>query len=65
MKASTIRDMNDEELMQAQEELQKKIFDLNVRKGMGDSSDQPLLVRMVRRDFARVKTVARERGLSA
>ncbi len=64
MKASTIRDLNDEELMQMQEDLHKKLFDLHVRKGMGDSSDQPLLVRMVRRDVARAKTVARERGVS-
>ncbi len=64
MKASSIRDLSNDELLQTRDELHRKLFDLHVRKGMGDSSEQPLLVRMVRRDFARALTILKQRGLS-
>lgn len=64
MKASALRDLSDDELLQAREDIRKKLFDLTIKKGMGDASEQPLLLRMVRRDVARVETVVKQRGIS-
>lgn len=63
MKARNIREHSDQELGQLHEEIRRKVFDLRVRKSVGDATDQPLLVRETRRDLARIKTVLREREL--
>jgi len=63
MKARKIREYADQELHQLHEETRRKVFDLRVRKSMGDATEQPLLVRETRRDLARVNTVIREREL--
>jgi ribosomal protein L29 len=65
MKASVLRDLTDDELLHERDEVRKKLFDLRIKKGMGDSSDQPLLLRTVRRDAARVETIVKQRGISA
>ncbi len=64
MKATALRDLSDDELLQARDDIRKKLFDLRIKKGMGDASEQPLLLRMVRRDVARVETVVKQRGIS-
>ncbi|MDI6774726.1 MAG: 50S ribosomal protein L29 [Verrucomicrobiota bacterium] len=63
MKARNIREHGDQELEQLHDETLRKVFDLRVRKGVGNATDQPLLVRETRRDLARIKTVLREREL--
>ncbi len=64
MKASALRDLSNDELLQERDSLRKKLFDLRIKKGAGDSSEQPLLLRSVRRDVARAETIVKERGIS-
>ena len=61
MKASDLRDQKTEELLRLLEDTQKELVDLCVRRGVQDSSEQPLRIRTLRRDVARIKTVLRER----
>ena len=63
MKAMSLRDQSTDELRQVYEDTKKELFDLKVKKGAGDSSEQPLKVRTLRKDIARIKTVIREREL--
>ena len=64
MKASSLREHTDEELRQLREETGRRLFEVRARKGTGGSSEQPLLIRSLRRDMARIKTLMKERGLS-
>ena len=61
MKAVNLREQTDEELEQLRDNTRKELFDLKVRQGVGDSSEQPLRARTLRRDVARILTVMRER----
>ncbi|MFC1499340.1 50S ribosomal protein L29 [Verrucomicrobiota bacterium] len=61
MKAANLRDQTDEELGNLYEDTKREFFELKMKKGSGDSSEQPLKVRGLRRDVARIKTVLRER----
>jgi len=63
MKASKLREYTEDELRQVCEETRKALCDLRVRKGAGDSSQQPLRLRTLRRELARIKTVMKERGM--
>ena len=65
MKALNIRERTDEELQQLYEDTVKEYRDIKIKKGMGDGSEQPLRVRMVRRDIARIRTVMTERAAAA
>lgn len=64
MKASQLREQTDGELRDTCADLDKQLVDLHVRRHTGDSSEQPLRIRMLRRDIARVKTLMREREIS-
>ena len=64
MKAAAIREQTDDEVRELLRDTTKEFFGLKVKKGMGDSSQQPLRIRQVRRDLARIKTVMRERGVA-
>lgn len=64
MKASNLREQTDEELAQLQLDTEKDLLSLHVKRGTGDASEQPLRVRTLRRDLARIRTVARERELT-
>lgn len=48
-----------EELRQLREDTAKEILEFRMKKGIGDSSGQPLRIRTLRRDLARVETVIR------
>lgn len=61
MNASELRGQTDDELRQLHDDTRRGLFDLRVGKGKGDSSEQPLRIRMLRRDLARIKTVIGER----
>lgn len=63
MKALNLREQTDEELAQLQVDTTRQLFMAGIKRGQGDSSEQPLLVRTLRRDVARIKTVIREREL--
>ena len=60
MKASKLREHTIEELRQLREDAAKEILELRMKKGVGDSSGQPLRIRTLRRDRARVETIIRE-----
>jgi large subunit ribosomal protein L29 len=61
MKASQIREQTDQELDSVLDELGQELIDLRLKNRMGDTSVQPLRIRQIRRDVARVKTVLNER----
>ena len=58
-----MRERSDEELQQALETARKDLFEMRVKTGEGDTSQQPLRARMLRREVARCLTVLRERAL--
>lgn len=63
MKAASLREQTDDELLQAHRDARRELCELRIKKGTGDGSEQPLRIRTLRRDLARVMTVLRERGL--
>jgi large subunit ribosomal protein L29 len=60
MKARELRDQTLEELKQVCEETEKQIFDYRTKAALAEGNDQPLRIRQLRRDLARIKTVIRE-----
>lgn len=62
MNAESIRDLSAEELDRQLSELKEELFNLRFQLATGQL-DNPMRVRQVRRDIARVKTVMREREL--
>jgi ribosomal protein L29 len=65
MKAAGLREQTDDELRQHYEDTARELSDLRLKKGAGDSSEQPLKIRAVRRDMARILTVMQERDRAA
>ena len=61
MKAAKLREQGNEELRQAAEDMAQEISGLRIKKGIGEGSEQPLRIRSLRRDLARVKTIMTER----
>ena len=64
MKAVDLREQSSEELQQTYEDALNELADLRVRRSKGDDSKQPLRIRSLRRDVARIKTLLRERETS-
>ena len=64
MKAENLREQTDDELRQELMDTQKNLFDIRVKRRTGDASEQPLRIRSLRREIARIKTVIRERELA-
>jgi large subunit ribosomal protein L29 len=64
MKGEEIRGMADDELQKRVAELEEERFRLRFRSGT-EALDEPLRLRTIRRDIARLKTVQRERQLAA
>ena len=60
MKAKEDRDLSAEELDEKCRQLQKEQFDLEMLKVTG-KVDNPLRLRLLRRDIARLKTIFNER----
>ncbi|HEX2718986.1 MAG TPA: 50S ribosomal protein L29 [Gemmatimonadaceae bacterium] len=56
--------MSDDDIRSRIEELERERFNLRF-KGATTPLEDPLRVRVIRRDIARLKTVQRERSLSA
>jgi large subunit ribosomal protein L29 len=62
-KARELRELTDEELRQKLVDLKDELFRLRFQLATGQL-ENPMRIREVRRDFARVKTILRERELS-
>ncbi len=62
MKAKVLRDMSQVELMQKMTEAKSELFNLRFQLATGQL-DNPLRIRHVRKDIARVKTILRQREL--
>jgi large subunit ribosomal protein L29 len=62
MKASELRDMTIKELDNKLAELKSELFNLRFQLATGQL-DNPMRIKVVRKDIARVKTVTREREL--
>lgn len=59
MKARDLRDLTLEEVRQKREEIMKESFNLKLRQA-SRQIDNPLRVRVLRRDLARINTIIRE-----
>jgi len=60
MKAKELRDLTEDELRQRREEAQKELFNLRLRQSTGNT-EKPSRIRELRRDIARMLTIAQER----
>lgn len=64
MKAQDMRDLTGDELRQRLADLKEELFNLRFQAATGQL-DNPMRVRTVRKDIARVITIMRERELSS
>ncbi|MCR4963167.1 MAG: 50S ribosomal protein L29 [Firmicutes bacterium] len=60
MKAKELRDLTLDELVSKESDLQTELFNLRFRLATGQL-DNPMTIKAVRRDMARVKTVIRQK----
>ncbi len=65
MKANRIREQTGEELTQLYADTRKAYADLRMKKRVGGDAEQPLKLRTLRREIARIKTVMREREIAS
>ena len=61
MNATEIRDMTDTEIRERIEEIQEELFKLRFRSAT-QALENPTLLRTLRRDLARLKTIQTERS---
>jgi large subunit ribosomal protein L29 len=61
--AADVRDMSDEEIAEQIEQAKEELFRLRFR-GATQELESPALIKSLRRDIARMKTILRERELS-
>ena len=61
MKASNVRELNNEELVAKLAELKKELFNLRLSHATGQLAN-PLALNNVKKGIARIKTVLRERA---
>ena len=64
MKASDVRDMSNEEIQDKISESQEELFRLRFRSAT-QQIDNPSLIKSLRRDVARMRTILRERETAA
>lgn len=64
MKAEELTQLSDEELERRLGELGQERFNLRFQKAVGEV-ENPIRLRLIRKDIARIKTVQRQRELSA
>ncbi|WP_290776020.1 50S ribosomal protein L29 [Anaerofustis sp.] len=64
MKAQDIRNMSEQELNNKLLSLKEELFNLRFQHATGQL-DNPLKIKEIKKDYARVKTVLRERELQA
>lgn len=61
MKVEEIREMNDQEIAESIDKLEKELMHLHMGNAIG-SVENPVQIRYKRRDVARLKTVLSQRG---
>jgi large subunit ribosomal protein L29 len=59
-KARELRDLSNEELLAKAADLKKEIFNLRVQQAMGQI-ENPMRLRLLRKDIAKTKTVLKEK----
>ncbi len=59
-KARDLRDLSNEELLAKAADLKKEIFNLRVQQAMGQI-ENPMRLRILRKDIAKTKTVLKEK----
>jgi large subunit ribosomal protein L29 len=59
MKARNLRDLTKDEVLARKEELEKEIFNLKIRQAT-KQIENPLKIRVIRRELARIKTILHE-----
>ncbi|MBZ5573017.1 MAG: 50S ribosomal protein L29 [Acidobacteriia bacterium] len=64
MKSEKVRNLTDDELRHQERDLNDQLFKLKFQLNMGQTESLKK-IRGLRKDIARVKTIARERGLAA
>ena len=62
MKAKELRDLTYDELVKKESDLQAELFNLRFRLATGQL-DNPMMIKSVRKDMARVKTVIRQKDM--
>jgi len=62
MKAKELRDLTFDELVKKEGDLKEELFNLRFRLATGQL-DNPMTIKAVRKDMARVKTVIRQKEL--
>ncbi len=62
MKASEIRELSGEELQLKEKELKEELFQLRFQHAI-NQLDNPMRLKAVKKDIARIKTVIRQREL--
>lgn len=60
MRAREVRELSIDEMGQKEREIAEEIFRLRMRKSTGQL-DNPMRLRLLRRDLARLKTIQQER----
>jgi len=59
MRMENLKDLTKDELLQKREELKQELFNLRMRRGVRDL-DNPLKLRTLRREIARIETILSE-----
>ncbi len=59
MRIDVLRDMTKDELLQKREEFKQDLFNLKLRRGLSEL-DNPLRIRLIRRNIARIETILTE-----
>ena len=59
MRAKEVRELSADEMLQKEREVAEEIFRLRMRKSTGQL-DNPMRLRLLRRDLARIKTIQQE-----
>ena len=62
MKAKELRERTYDELVKKESDLQAELFNLRFRLATGQL-DNPMMIKSVRKDMARVKTVIRQKDM--
>ncbi|MGI5891195.1 MAG: 50S ribosomal protein L29 [Bacillota bacterium] len=62
MKTKDIRELTSEELLKKENDLKAELFNLRFRLATGQL-DNPMSIKAVKKDMARVKTIIRQREL--
>ncbi len=64
MRAAELKDMGVEELQKKEQELRKELFNLRFQQATGEI-ENPMRIRSVRKDIARILTVLTEKQKNA